>query len=246
MPPFSSGYSSADRRESPAFLDEVGRTHAELWAGFDAFMRESGAAGLANGPLGPEFIHESPYLNLYLYPAEADYAARATPLGPTWHRLDSCVRDDGCTWRSPLRAPGRDESSGAARLPVARHRSARPTSALMQRLVDVLARTTPSGDRQSKGPARRPAQPGRETWPARRSCRSRRSFRRSTSSITHGGNNTVTECVPPRQADGRACPCSGTRSTTPNAWPRPASARRLPAYAFEPDELTGAIDAPAR
>ena len=57
----------------------------DMWADFDAFCREHGAGGLADGELGPDFMHESPYLNLYSYPAEADYA-RANPLGPTWHR----------------------------------------------------------------------------------------------------------------------------------------------------------------
>ena len=62
-----------------------------MWADFDAFCREHGESGLSYGALGPEFIAESPYLNLYSYPAEADYE-RAQPLGPTWHRLDSTVR----------------------------------------------------------------------------------------------------------------------------------------------------------
>ena len=65
-----------------------------MWADFDAFCREHGEAGLSYGELGPEFIAESPYLNLYSYPAEADYA-RDRPLGPTWHRLDSTVRAPG-------------------------------------------------------------------------------------------------------------------------------------------------------
>ena len=45
--------------------------HAE----FDAYCRERGAPGLP----GTELIHESPYLNLYLYPDELDYT-RTEPL----------------------------------------------------------------------------------------------------------------------------------------------------------------------
>ena len=81
--PFSSGYPVADRSDWPAFLDEVRRTHGEMWAAFDAFCREHGETGLTYGELGPEFIAESPWLNLYSYPSEADYE-RARPLGPTW------------------------------------------------------------------------------------------------------------------------------------------------------------------
>ena len=71
-----------------------------MWADFDAFCREHGAGGLADGELGPEFMHESPYLNLYSYPAEADYE-RANPLGPNWHRLDSTVRAAETSWELP-------------------------------------------------------------------------------------------------------------------------------------------------
>ena len=93
--PFSVRLSrSRDRTDWPAFLDEVRRTHGDMWADFDAFCRDHGETGLSYGPLGPEFIAESPYLNLYSYPAEADYE-RADPLGPTWHRLDSTVRAAG-------------------------------------------------------------------------------------------------------------------------------------------------------
>ena len=91
VPPFSSGYPVADRSDWPAFLAEVERTHRDLWDEFDTFCREHGDAGLRYGPNGPDFISESPWLNLYVYPAEADYA-RERALGPTWHRLDSSVR----------------------------------------------------------------------------------------------------------------------------------------------------------
>ena len=79
-----------------------------MWADFDAFCREHGAGRPDWGPIGPDFMHESPYLNLYSYPAEADYA-RADPLGPTWHRLDSTVRAADATWDLPehLREPRR-------------------------------------------------------------------------------------------------------------------------------------------
>src|SRR5438552_721805 len=83
--------SVADRSPWPAFLEEVERTHRTMWADFDAFCRARGAPGLTWGAEGPDFIHESPWLNLYLYPAEADYA-RERQLSPTWHRLDSSVR----------------------------------------------------------------------------------------------------------------------------------------------------------
>ena len=54
---------------------------------FSAFCADRGAGPLEAG----EFMHESPWLNVYLYPAEIDYE-RSLPLAPTWHRIDSSVR----------------------------------------------------------------------------------------------------------------------------------------------------------
>jgi UDP:flavonoid glycosyltransferase YjiC (YdhE family) len=238
VPPFSSGYSSADRREWPAFLGEVRRTHADLWTGFDTFMRESGAPGLDNGRLGPEFIHESPYLNLFLYPAEADYR-RAVPLGPTWHRLESCVRESEASWEvPPLLAPGRDGSSGAlVYLSLGSLGSA--DVALMQRLVDVLGET-PHRVIVSKGPLgdqlSLPANMAGEAFLPQPAI-----IPKVDLVITHGGNNTVTESF----HHGKPMVC------LPLFWDQVDNAQRLaetgfgarlPAYAFEPDELTGAID----
>ncbi|HEY7522345.1 MAG TPA: hypothetical protein VH720_01635, partial [Candidatus Limnocylindrales bacterium] len=51
VPPFSSGYAAADPRTWPDFLLEYRRSHAEMWADFDAFVRGRGAPGLANSDL---------------------------------------------------------------------------------------------------------------------------------------------------------------------------------------------------
>ena len=144
--PFSSGYPVDDRSGWPAFLDEVRRTHADMWWDFDAFCRENGETGLAYGDLGPEFIAESPYLNLYSYPAEADYE-RAQPLGPTWHRLDSTVRASEATWELP---PELAEREGAL-IYLSLGSLGSADVELMQRLVDVLA-TTKHRVIVSKGP----------------------------------------------------------------------------------------------
>ena len=87
--PFSSGYAAADPSRWAIFQAEYNRVHADSWKAFDAFCRDQGAGGLGNSPLGPEFMHESPFLNLYAYPAEADYRrmkSARTDLAPA--RLD--------------------------------------------------------------------------------------------------------------------------------------------------------------
>ena len=111
-----------------------------MWADFDAFCRDHGDAGADVGPLGPDFIAESPWLNLYLYPAEADYAARAAArpdLAPA--RLDASGRPTA-TWTCPSTSRARD---GGARSTCRSGSLGSADVGLMQRLVDILGRTRP-------------------------------------------------------------------------------------------------------
>ena len=144
-----------------------------MWADFDAFCRERGDDGLSYGELGPAFVSESPWLNLYRYPAEVDYR-RDRPLGPTWHRLDSTVRAADTTWELPEHLRERD----GALIYLSLGSLGSADVGLMQRLVDLLA-TTEHRVIVSKGrwPTRSRST---TTRPARGSCRSRPSCRRST------------------------------------------------------------------
>ncbi len=249
MAPFSSGYPAADRSAWPAFLEEVDRTHRDMWTDFDAFVRARGAPGLAYGPLGPEFIHESTYLNLYLYPTEADYA-RDVALPATWYRLDSSVRATDATWELPeqLRGGGGRRAGGGAGGGPGRDGALIYLSlgslgsadvGLMQRLVDVLGQTRHRVI-VSKGPLANEIQlhdnmtgEGFLPQPA--------ILPQVDLVITHGGNNTVTECF----HNGKPM------IVLPLFWDQVDNAQRvdetgfgvrLPAYAFEDAELTGAID----
>ena len=233
--PFSSGYPAADRSKWGAFLDEVARTHHDLWADFDAFCREHGAGGLAWGPSGPDFMHESPYLNLYSYPAEADYE-RVDPLGPTWHQLDSTVRAVDTTWELPASLVNRSGaliylslgSLGAADV------------GLMQRLVDLLGRTEHRVI-VSKGPLAdqitlhdNMAGEGFLPQPA--------ILPMVDLVITHGGNNTVVESF----HHGKpmiVLPLFWDQVDNAQRVDETGFGRRLATYDFEDAELTGAVDA---
>jgi MGT family glycosyltransferase len=234
VPPFSSGYPTADRAAWPAFLEEVERTHRGLWSDFDAFVRDRGAPGLRWTHGGPEFMHESPYLNLYLYPAELDYP-RERPLAPTWHRLESCVRTGDGSWELPALLA--DRTGTLVYLSLGSLGSA--DVGLMQRLIDVLA-TTPHRVIVSMGPladelrlAGNMTGAGFLPQPA--------ILPLVDLVITHGGNNTVTEAI----HHGKPM------VVLPLFWDQVDNAQRLdekgygvrlPAYAFEDAELTGAID----
>jgi UDP:flavonoid glycosyltransferase YjiC (YdhE family) len=96
VPPAFSGYPTADRAGWADYRREYARTHAELHASFDAFGRERGAPPLP----GLDFIHESPWLNLYIYPETVDYA-RARPLNGRWDNLQTSVRSTDAPWEVP-------------------------------------------------------------------------------------------------------------------------------------------------
>jgi MGT family glycosyltransferase len=234
VPPFSSGYPVADRSQWPAFLEEVDRTHRPMWESFDAFCREQGAPGLPWGPHGPDLIHESPWLNLYVYPRDVDYR-RDQPLAPTWHRVESSVRATDAAWELPPEL--RDGEGALVYLSLGSLGSA--DVELMQRLVDVLA-TTKHRVIVSKGPladqitlGERMTGEGFLPQPA--------ILPMVDLVITHGGNNTVTEAF----HNGKPM------IVLPLFWDQVDNAQRvdetgfgvrLSTYAFDDAELTGAID----
>ncbi len=234
VPPFSSGYPAADRSAWPAFLEEVARTHRELWEEFDTFSREHGDAGLRYGPNGPDFISESPWLNLYSYPAEADYR-RERPLGATWHRLESSVRAPEADWHIPDALRGRD----GALIYMSLGSLGSADVGLMQRLVDLLA-TTEHRIIVSKGPLAdqitlHDNQVGAGFLPQPAI------LPQVDLVITHGGNNTVTEAF----HHGKPM------IVLPLFWDQVDNAqrvdelglgRRLATYDFRDEELTDAID----
>jgi len=234
VPPFSSGYPAADRSAWPAFLAEYRRAHADMWADFDAFCRDHGAGGLDDGELGPEFMHESPFLNLYSYPAEADYE-RAEPLGPTWHRLDSTIRAPEATWELPAHLA----TPEGALIYLSLGSLGSADVGLMQRLVDLLG-TTSHRVIVSKGPLAdqitlRDNMTGESFLPQPAI------LPQVDLVITHGGNNTVVECF----HNGKPM------IVLPLFWDQVDNAQRvdetgfgvrLPAYDFADADLLGAID----
>jgi MGT family glycosyltransferase len=179
LPPVFSGYPTGDRSGWEEFREEYRRTHAEMHADFDEFVRERGCPPLP----ALEFIHESPSLNLYLYPAEADYE-RSRALGETWHRLDSCVRSVAERFDVP-------EGDGHL-VYVSLGSLGSADVALMQRLVDLLSA---AGFRAivSKGPQHEQIELRERQWGAELVPQPAL-LPHVDVVVTHGGNNTVTEC----------------------------------------------------
>jgi UDP:flavonoid glycosyltransferase YjiC (YdhE family) len=234
VPPFSSGLQTSDQRDWPGFLAEVDRTHRDLWGDFDTFCRSHGEPGLRYGPGGPDFIAESLWLNLYLYPAEADYM-RSQPLAPTWHRLDSSVRAADITWDLPEHLRERD----GALIYLSLGSLGSADVGLMQRLVDLLA-TTEHRIIVSKGPLAdqitlHDNQTGEGFLPQPAI------LPQVDLVITHGGNNTVTECF----HHGKpmiVLPLFWDQVDNAQRVDETGFGRRLMTYDFHDEELTDSID----
>jgi MGT family glycosyltransferase len=230
VPPKFSGYPLADRSGWDEYWDEFRRTHSAMHAEFDQFCRERGAPALPE----LEFIHTSRWLNLYLYPAELDYE-RATPLGADWHNLETSVRATDEPWTLPDALADRDE----ALLYLSLGSLGSADVELMRRLIETLA-ATPHGVVVSKGPQHELLEladnmVGEEFLPQTSI------LPQVDLVITHGGNNTVAECM----WFGKPM------IVLPLFWDQYDNAQRvdetgrgvrLSTYGHEPRELVAAID----
>jgi MGT family glycosyltransferase len=182
LPPAFSGYPSTDSGEWAKYRAEYERVHRPLWREFDEWIRGQGAPGLPD----LEFISEGD-LNMYVYPEAADYA-RTRPLGAGWQRLDSSVRHTDSQFTVPPALAGRDGSLVYFSLGSLGSADVE----LMRRLLDCLAKT-PHRYIVSMGPLHAELELADNMVGAE--------FLPQTSIIpmvdlviTHGGNNTTTEC----------------------------------------------------
>jgi MGT family glycosyltransferase len=226
LPPPFSGYPTGDGAGWDDFRRRYRELHDPLQAEFSVFCEEGGAPPLPE----LEFIHESPFLNLYLYPGEVDYD-RSRPLGPRWQRLESCVRDLDEEFRPP---PG-----DGALVYVSLGSLGSADVELMRRLVSALAET-PHRYLVSKGPQHdlielAPNMTGAEFLPQPAI------LPHVDLVITHGGNNTVTESIH----------FGKPMIVLPLFWDQHDNAQRLaecgfgvrlPSYEFEDAQLHEAIE----
>jgi len=230
LPPPYSGLPIDDRGEWESFRAEYARAIGAMQADFDEFCQERGAPPLPEG----ELIHPSQWLNLYLYPRELDYP-RSIPLAETWHNLESSVRGSDAAWSVPDEIAEGDGalvylslgSLGSADVP------------LMERLVESLSKT-PHRYVVSKGPQHEaydlaPNMAGAEFLPQVSV------LLHVDLVITHGGNNTVTECM----HHGKPMvllPIFWDQHDNAQRVHETGFGERLATYSFTDEEISGAID----
>ena len=183
-----------------------------------------------------EFIHESPHLNLSIYPEAADYLAHE-PARADLARSRIIVRDTEEPWSVPgtLRRRGRRRS--LVYLSLGSLGSADVD--LMRRLVDVLGRT-PHRYIVSKGPRADEFELPDNMWGEARVPQTS-IIPEVDLVITHGGNNTITESLH----------FGKPMVVLPLFWDQYDNAQRmhelgyglrLATYDFSDDELIGAVE----
>jgi len=226
LPPTFSGYPAADRSGWNEFRARYRELHEPLQRQFSEFCVERGAPPLPE----LEFIHESPFLNLYLYPPETDYE-RSRSLGARWQRLGSCVREpDSYTGRPGDPRPAIYLSLGSL---------GSADVGLMQRLINTLGETNyfvvvsmgPQHDELTLAPN----MTGEEFLPQPAI------LPQVDLVITHGGNNTVTESL----HFGKpmvVLPLFWDQHDNAQRMQELGLGRRLDTYGHEPKELIEAVD----
>jgi MGT family glycosyltransferase len=228
--PAFSGYPADDRAQWDAYRAEYAAAHADLHASFSAFCVERGAPALPDG----ELIHESEWLNLYLYPEAVDYP-RERPLGETWHNLKTSVRATDDAWAVPTELE--DKPGKLVYLSLGSLGSG--DVELFQGLIDSMA---DSGHRVivSKGPQHEQIRLHDNMVGAE--------FLPQTSVlphvdlvITHGGNNTVTESL----YFGKpmvVLPLFWDQYDNAQRIDETGFGRRLDTYGHTPEQLRDAVD----
>ncbi|MEV4801109.1 glycosyltransferase [Nonomuraea sp. NPDC049421] len=226
IPPVFSGLPANDRSEWDAFRAEYERTHRELWTAYNAWCVEQGTPPLPD----LDFIHEGD-LNLYVYPEILDYVAER-PLGPSWHRLDSSVRETEQDFELPF------ERNEHALIYFSLGSLGSADVGLMQGVIDVLG-TTPHQYVVSKGPLHEEIKLHDNMW-GEEFLPQTKIIPLCDLVITHGGNNTTTE----------ALHFGKPMILLPLFWDQYDNAQRvdelgygvrLSTYTFADEELTGAI-----
>jgi MGT family glycosyltransferase len=230
VPPPFCGLPADDRGAWGEHWDAYRAALGDIHASFSEFCQERGAPALP----ADDFIHESPLLNLYIYPEQIDYR-RARPLGDRWHNLQASVRATDPDWAL---APSLAEREGPlVYLSLGSLGSA--DVSLMEKLVAELA-DAPYRLIVSKGPQASEYELA-ENMAGEEFLPQTAILPQVDLVITHGGNNTVTESL----FFGKpmvALPLFWDQYDNAQRIDETGLGTRLDTYGHDGAELTAAID----
>lgn len=186
------------------YAETVHETCMELYEEFNEFLTKvHGLPPLPTDPLA--YVYTSPHLNVYMYPEELDYDHVPTPAN--WVRCDSILRANAI---APQTDAADSEESGADK-PVKKFEVpaelrdkpgkliflsmgslASGDVALMKRMVSILAKS-PHRFIVSRGPNWQKYELAENMW-GEKFLPQLEVLQAVDLIITHGGNNTITEC----------------------------------------------------
>jgi MGT family glycosyltransferase len=232
VPPAFSGYPVADRSGWEEFRAEYARVIGPLHHSFDDFCRERGAPPLPE----LELIHDSPNLNLWLYPSEVDYA-RTEPLSDAagWHNLESSVRATDAGWSLPEPLASAEGPLVYLSLGSLGSGDVELMRTLIASLADAPYRVIVSTGPQHAELELAPNMVGEEFLPQTSI------LPQVDLVITHGGNNTVTEALH-FGVPMVVLPLFWDQYDNAQRIDEKGFGRRLDTYAHSPEELRAAID----
>ncbi len=230
VPPPFSGLAIVNHGEWDEYWVAYRNALQEMHDDFSEFCLERGAPALP----ADDFIHESPWLNLYLFPDEIDYE-RARPLGPHWHNLQASVRATDPDWELPEPLAGGTDpliylslgSLGSADVELMRK--------LIAELAEAPYRVIVSMGPQATELELAPNMAGAEFLPQTKI------LPQVDLVITHGGNNTVTESL----YFGKPMvilPLFWDQHDNAQRLDETGYGKRLDTYEHSGEELRGAID----
>lgn len=183
-----------------SYSKQVDETKMELYREFNDYLTED--KQLDPLPLDPlSYIYDSPYLNVYMYPEELDY--NHLPAPKNWVRCDSILRantqlptgDEECGPEKPIKkfdipAELRDKPGKLIFLSMGSLASG--DVALMRRLIAILSKS-PHRFIVSRGPNWQQYELAPNMW-GEKFVPQLSVLQEVDLIITHGGNNTITEC----------------------------------------------------
>lgn len=173
----------------------------ELYDVYNKFITEEHK--LEPLPLDPlSYIYESPYLNVYMYPEELDYSH--VPAPKNWTRCDSLLRSNTIPSITKDETGTNDKNESSLKLPaefmskpgklifVSMGSLASGDVPLMKRVVGILAKS-PHKFIVTRGPNWNQYELAPNMW-GEKFLPQLEVLQKIDLIITHGGNNTITEC----------------------------------------------------
>lgn len=232
-----------------SYARQVDEVRGELWEEFNEYLvGEHKLDPLPDDPAS--YIYNSPYLNVYMYPEELDYqSTHGLPVPRGWQRCDSILR-----LNTPSNSSKSSAAAAAEEFELPRELADKPGKLiflsmgslasgdveLMKRLVSCLAKASHRFI-VSRGPNWQKYELAPNMW-GEKFVKQLAILPKIDLIITHGGNNTITECFYYGVPGFIVCPVFSDQFDNAQRIEECALGRRVDPFHFEDSQLLDAIE----